>query len=33
MVGGVWGSLWGLGAETDQSRGLGAEAIWEEMCV
>ena len=29
MVGGSWG----LGAETDQSRGLGAEAIWEQMCV
>ena len=26
---GVGGSLWELGAETDQSRGLGAEATWE----
>ena len=29
----VGGSLWGLGAETDQSQGLGAEATWEQMCV
>ena len=27
------GSLWGLGAETDQSRGLGAEATWEQLGV
>ena len=33
MEGGVWGSLWGLGAETDQSQGLGAEATWEQLCV